>query len=92
MSFDYRKGLCAPSVIAAILVVLGFVQTLLSKKQDSQKSAMESPAVSLVGGLIFVGIIYTLCYYQYDTAAWIVLLLPAILLGALIVMAVGVAL
>lgn len=63
------KGLCAPTVLAAIFGATG----LISAKNNEQRKQM------LAGVITQLLILWVLCYYGYIRTAWVVLLLPVIL-------------
>ena len=73
-----KKGFCTPAVIGLVIAVL----SVLGAKKGQHLT-------SIIGGAVQVGILFTLCYYGYDKAAWVFLLLPLILLVPVIAFVLG---
>jgi len=62
--FDYKKGLCAPTLIAIGLTVMSLLGGGKTKSDD------------LISQIVLIAILFTLCYYGHPKAAWGVLLIP----------------
>ena len=71
-------GLCVPLVIYLVLTALSLVSYILSGR------VLEGPS-NLISHLVVVaisaGLLYWLCSIGYIKTAWVVLLLPAIMIG-----------
>ncbi len=81
---DAKKGLCAPSVISALLGVSAIVSNAMSAKGRSQLGE------TVLAVVIQFLIIYTLCYYGHHKVAWAFLLLPLLILVPIILLAAGI--
>jgi cell division protein FtsW (lipid II flippase) len=77
------KGWCPPAVIYLTLAIISTVLSLFtSHRHDDMNYDGENKVLYTIIHLIFVGmwtaILYWLCSNCHNTAAWIVLLLPII--------------
>jgi RsiW-degrading membrane proteinase PrsW (M82 family) len=81
---------CAPLIIYIILCLLYLiivgVAIFKSKKEEGKEKVKLSSKLSVLGFIflqqLLVGLLYAfLCYRCWNTAAWILLLLPLIIIG-----------
>ena len=73
------SGWCAPTIIYAILAS---VSTVISVIHPDLQDATERVAVFIshvVMGSLWTALLYIMCTYCYNTAAWLLLLIPFIL-------------
>lgn len=81
MDFFKRPGMCWPTIIASILALLTLYNIYRQPTTDvvSQANKRKSFTNALIGNAIFIIIIYQLCRTGHNTAAWVVLFAPVIL-------------
>lgn len=78
------NGWCPPTVIYLVLAVTTtFVSLMTSHKYDDAKTNGSNKILYTVGHLIgiafWTGVLYWLCSNCYNTAAWVILLIPVII-------------
>lgn len=76
---EIKKGLCAPTLIAIALGVLGVLGSTADKKAEN-----------LVSSIITIAVLWALCYYGHTTIAWVVLLAPLFVFLPVIALLVGI--
>lgn len=79
-----KKGLCLPLMIYAALSSIALINTLFS----NQKGSMRMFLVTLVSVIFWSFIMYELCKNSREGWAWVLLLLPFVLviLGVIIIL------
>ena len=88
------KGWCTPTRIYLALAVVSTVLSLFtSNNLDEQYNGGQNKAILLAGhlasGALWTGILYWLCQNCYNTAAWVILLMPFIMIGLMVAFAGG---
>ena len=77
--FSSPEDWCLPVMIAVVLVVLNTLRPLLSESHDTRKTVRDS-LYNLAWGFILFIILQWLCQSGMQGVAWIVLLLPFIIM------------
>lgn len=73
---DWSRGLCAPTIIAIFLGLISLAGAYSNDNGDMRNGNFYKQSI---GQLLLITLLFTLCYNDYNTAAWVVLLLPVIL-------------
>lgn len=94
------KGLCAPTIIAIFLGLLSIIGSIMAvfhsnktlrqsdkmslEVQKTRSQAIRTAVSNIIFNVLFVAVLFVLCYYGHKTVAWVLLLLP-IILGILLI-------
>lgn len=86
MDFLQKPGMCWPTIIAGLMAVSSVYNIYRSPANDDVAKVNKKRQLvnNLIFGVIFTTVIYQLCKTGHNTAAWIVLFLPVILISLLV--------
>ena len=89
------SGWCPPTLIYVAIMVIGLLSTISTMATDVKKSGTDKVELilkMLIFGLIWVAILYSLCYYCHPNLAWGLLLLKLIFVVGVMAMVLAVVL
>ena len=73
-------GWCTPLYIYLVLAVIFLVATVRTHLQNPKIVSVESIIMSIIHMVFWTGVIYLLCSTCHENIAWIILLLPLIIM------------
>ncbi len=72
-------GWCAPTIIYAILASVGTVVSIIHPDLQDATERVAVFIAHILSGALWTAILYVMCMYCYNTAAWVLLLIPFVL-------------
>jgi hypothetical protein len=82
-------GWCTPLYIYLVLAVISLIATVRTHLQNPKMVSVESIIMSIIYMVFWTGVIYLLCSTCHENIAWIILLLPLIIMLLIIFLIFG---
>lgn len=87
-------GWCAPTIIYVVLLVIGLLSTITTMATQNQPQSptdqIELVLKMLIFGLIWIAVLYSLCYYCHPNIAWALIIIKFIFTFMVIGLVMGV--